>query len=122
VAFRGRLPGCQSAIGVAATNLTHCGWRIASARVGRLRYGASLPYLSGMDTSQTLNLRGLKCPLPALRTRKALKALAPGTRLTVECTDPMAAIDIPNLVQQTGDQLTSQSSTGDVITFVIIKA
>jgi tRNA 2-thiouridine synthesizing protein A len=52
-----------------------------------------------------LDLSGLNCPLPALKTRKALKALAPGDRLEVRCTDPMAAIDIPHLVGVTGDRL-----------------
>ena len=52
-----------------------------------------------------LDLSGLKCPLPALRTRKALKSLAPGDRLEVRCTDPLAAIDIPHLVGMTGDRL-----------------
>lgn len=52
-----------------------------------------------------LDLKGLKCPLPALKTEKMLASLQPGDRLTVECTDPMAAIDIPHLLQKTGDQL-----------------
>jgi tRNA 2-thiouridine synthesizing protein A len=52
-----------------------------------------------------LDLSGLKCPLPVLKTRKALKSLAPGDRLEVRCTDPMAAIDIPHLVASTGDRL-----------------
>ncbi|GAC1338214.1 MAG: sulfurtransferase TusA family protein [Beijerinckiaceae bacterium] len=55
-----------------------------------------------------LDLRGLKCPLPALRTRKALKQAAPGTRLIVECTDPLSMIDIPNLLRETGDALEGQ--------------
>lgn len=50
-----------------------------------------------------LDLRGLKCPLPALRTRKALAAAAPGTLLLVLCTDPLAGIDIPHLARETGD-------------------
>ena len=37
-----------------------------------------------------LDLAGLKCPLPALKTRKALKTLPPGHRLEVLCTDPLA--------------------------------
>jgi len=37
-----------------------------------------------------LDLTGLKCPLPALKTRKALKALMPGALLEVHCTDPLA--------------------------------
>lgn len=59
-----------------------------------------------------LDLRGLKCPLPALRTRKALTASAPGTVLLVQCTDPLAGIDIPNLVRETGD-LFEGSQVGD---------
>jgi tRNA 2-thiouridine synthesizing protein A len=54
-----------------------------------------------------LDLTGLNCPLPALRTRKALKSLAPGDQLEVRCTDPLAAIDIPHLVGATGDRLES---------------
>ena len=54
---------------------------------------------------KTLNLRGLKCPLPALRARKALTGLKAGDLLIAECTDPLTAIDIPNLLNQTGDKL-----------------
>jgi len=54
---------------------------------------------------KTINLRGLKCPLPALRTRKALGGMQSGDILIVECTDPLAGIDIPNLLNQTGDTL-----------------
>jgi tRNA 2-thiouridine synthesizing protein A len=56
-------------------------------------------------TITKLDLSGLKCPLPALKTRRALKSLAPGDRLEVRCTDPLAAIDIPHLVASTGDRL-----------------
>ena len=52
-----------------------------------------------------LDLKGLKCPLPALRVRKALKAMAPGDEVTAACTDPLARIDIPNLLNETGDRL-----------------
>ena len=69
----------------------------------------------------TLNLRGLKCPLPALRTRKALKALQPGEVLLVECTDPLAGIDIPNLLNQTGDALEATERHDKVMTFRIRK-
>ena len=50
-----------------------------------------------------IDLRGLKCPLPVLRAQKELARLAPGDRLILECTDPMAAIDLPNLARETGD-------------------
>lgn len=69
-----------------------------------------------------LNLRGLKCPLPALRTRKELSRLEPGEELVVECTDPLAAIDIPNLLRQTGDVLEDQVERLGVLVFRIRKA
>ncbi len=69
-----------------------------------------------------LNLRGLKCPLPALKTRKALRGLSPGDVLVVECTDPLAAIDIPNLLQETKDALEAQGRQADALVFRIRKA
>ena len=62
-----------------------------------------------------LDLTGLKCPLPALKTRKALKSLRPGERLEVQCTDPLAVIDIPNLLNEIGDSLESTQRDGDRI-------
>ena len=70
---------------------------------------------------KTANLRGLKCPLPALRTKKLLSGMVSGDELTVECTDPLAAIDIPNLLRQTGDQLAAKSQDGEVLVFRIRK-
>ncbi len=70
---------------------------------------------------KTVNLRGLKCPLPALRAKKTLSAMAPGDRLTIECTDPLTAIDIPNLLRQTGDTLEGNDSAEGVLTFRIRK-
>ncbi|MGB6540978.1 MAG: sulfurtransferase TusA family protein [Xanthobacteraceae bacterium] len=72
-------------------------------------------------TKKTLDLRGLKCPLPALRARKALAAMRPGDLLIVECTDPLAGIDIPNLVRETGDRLEETRKEAKVTTFRISK-
>ena len=72
-------------------------------------------------TQKTLNLRGLKCPLPALRTRKALGGMRPGEVLIVECTDPLAGIDIPNLLNQTGDALEDTRKDKKLMTFRIRK-
>jgi tRNA 2-thiouridine synthesizing protein A len=69
-----------------------------------------------------IDLRGLKCPLPALRARKALSSLKSGDILIAECTDPLAAIDIPNLLSQTGDKLESSSREKDVLVFRIRKS
>jgi tRNA 2-thiouridine synthesizing protein A len=75
---------------------------------------------SAMTTTK-LDFSGLKCPLPALKTRKALKPLASGDRLEITCTDPLAAIDIPNLVHTTGDLIERTDDHGDTIVFVIQK-
>jgi tRNA 2-thiouridine synthesizing protein A len=71
---------------------------------------------------KTLDLRGLKCPLPALYTRKALAGLAPGDVLLVECTDPLAAIDIPNLLRETGDVLEDMRREAKLMAFRVRKA
>lgn len=68
-----------------------------------------------------LDLRGLKCPLPVLRTRKALAKAPAGQRLVVVCTDPMAAIDIPHLLRETGDALERQEKKAGSLTFTIRK-
>ncbi|WP_134496266.1 sulfurtransferase TusA family protein [Microvirga pakistanensis] len=69
-----------------------------------------------------LDLSGLKCPLPVLRTRKALLTLNPGDRLRVICTDPLAGIDVPNLVRELGDTLLDQHQDEKRLTFLIAKA
>ena len=69
-----------------------------------------------------LDLSGLKCPLPALKTRKALKALKPGDRMEVHCTDPLSVIDIPNLIRETGDSVEISERAEHRIVFIIEKA
>jgi tRNA 2-thiouridine synthesizing protein A len=68
-----------------------------------------------------VNLRGLKCPLPALRTRKMLAGLSRGDVIVVECTDPLSAIDIPNLLRETGDLLEASARSDELLTFRIRK-
>jgi tRNA 2-thiouridine synthesizing protein A len=69
-----------------------------------------------------LDLAGLKCPLPALKTRKALKTLTPGDLLEVHCTDPLSVIDIPNLIRETGDRIELTQRVEHEIVFLIEKA
>ncbi|UYW27069.1 sulfurtransferase TusA family protein [Methylorubrum extorquens] len=71
------------------------------------------------DGTVELDLSGLKCPLPALRTRKALRALAPGARLVVTATDPLAGIDIPNVVREEGAALEALERRGPSARFLI---
>ncbi len=74
------------------------------------------------DHPVPLDLTGLKCPLPVLRTRKALRGLAPDAILVVICTDPMAAIDIPHLVREEGDTLLGQERIGAGLRFTLRRA
>ncbi|NEU13410.1 sulfurtransferase TusA family protein [Methylobacterium sp. BTF04] len=79
--------------------------------------GTSL--LDAAEKPVELDLTGLKCPLPVLRTRKALRRLDPGELLVVVCTDPLAAIDIPHLVREEGDALVAQDRAGTAMRFTI---
>jgi tRNA 2-thiouridine synthesizing protein A len=80
----------------------------------------SLRHVRCMTTTK-LDLTGLKCPLPALKTRKALKALASGDFLEVRCTDPLSVIDIPNLIRETGDKVEITERAEREIVFLIEK-
>jgi tRNA 2-thiouridine synthesizing protein A len=51
---------------------------------------------------EELDLRGLKCPLPALMARKRLAALPPGETIWVLSSDPLSVVDIPHMCRQEG--------------------
>ncbi|PWC32129.1 sulfurtransferase TusA family protein [Azospirillum sp. TSO22-1] len=61
-----------------------------------------------------LDAKGLLCPLPVLRARKALKALAPGDVLAVEATDPSAPKDFAAFCETTGHRLLASAEDGGV--------
>jgi tRNA 2-thiouridine synthesizing protein A len=69
----------------------------------------------------TLDVRGLRCPLPVLRARKVLLGLEGGQRLVVYATDPMAAIDFPNFCRETGYRLEGTATEGTTLRFLIEK-
>ena len=52
-----------------------------------------------------LDFRGLICPLPVLKTRKAMQAMKKGAIVWVETTDPLTVIDIPNFCRENGHRL-----------------
>ena len=66
-----------------------------------------------------LDLSGLLCPLPTLRTLKALRDLAPGEVLEVLATDPMAATDLPEAVQAAGAAVDLDRAADGVLRFTI---
>jgi tRNA 2-thiouridine synthesizing protein A len=70
----------------------------------------------------TLDARGLKCPLPVLKARKAIKDVAPGGLLTVLSTDPGAPKDFIHFCEVTGHALVESDATDGVYRFVIRKA
>jgi tRNA 2-thiouridine synthesizing protein A len=71
------------------------------------------------DKIRRLDLRGLRCPLPVLKIRKALRGMGPGAELSALCDDPLAGVDVPNLVRETGDDLVSTARAGPMTEFVI---
>ncbi len=68
---------------------------------------------------QTLDAKGLNCPLPILKTKKMIKGMTPGQTLEVMATDPGSIADMTAFCNQTGNELLSQSNEGDVYTFEI---
>lgn len=62
---------------------------------------------------QTLDLKGLKCPLPVLRARKALNGMAPDEELVILVTDPAAPDDFRAFCDQTGHGLVGIEAEGD---------
>ncbi|PVA06138.1 sulfurtransferase TusA family protein [Thalassorhabdomicrobium marinisediminis] len=66
-----------------------------------------------------IDARGLMCPLPVLRLGKALRAVAPGTRVTLWADDPVAVLDIPHFCAEAGHTLLSQSDEGPHQIYVI---
>ena len=67
-----------------------------------------------MPEAPTYDLRGLKCPLPVLKTRRRMADLKPGDELIVETSDPLAGIDIPHFCNEDGHQLLAHALGGQV--------
>jgi tRNA 2-thiouridine synthesizing protein A len=69
----------------------------------------------------SLNLKGLSCPLPIIKTAKAMRGLEPGQLLEVFATDPGAVPDFKAWSQSTGNRLVESSGDGGVYHFVLQK-
>ena len=70
-----------------------------------------------MEFDRELDVQGLKCPLPILRTKKALAEMVSGDVLRVLATDPGAAKDFEAFARQTGNPLLSNTAEGGVFEF-----
>ncbi|MGE0734702.1 MAG: sulfurtransferase TusA family protein [Alphaproteobacteria bacterium] len=75
----------------------------------------------GSMNETVLNLRGLKCPELVLRAKTALRRVSVGSVLVLECTDPLAVIDVPVFVHRAGQTLAAEARTGDLYIFRIVK-
>jgi tRNA 2-thiouridine synthesizing protein A len=74
------------------------------------------------STASVFDLRGLKCPLPVLRTRRKLADMGSGDEIIVETTDPLAIIDIPHMCNEDGHHLMMSQPTEKGHRFHIRKA
>ena len=72
--------------------------------------------------TELLDVKGLNCPLPILRAKKALKSMAPGATLEVLATDPGAVKDFEAFCRTTGNELVESSEDGKIYRFVIRRA
>lgn len=78
--------------------------------------------MSKIIPDAVLDTSGLKCPLPVLKAKKALKTMAGGATLKVIATDPGAVRDFAHFCDATGDALLVSDDNEGVLTFVIRKA
>lgn len=74
------------------------------------------------DIAEKLDARGLNCPLPVLKTRKAINRLGTGEVLEVLSSDPGSVSDMASFCEQTGNRLVSSDGAGDGYVFLIEKA
>lgn len=70
-------------------------------------------------SEHTLDVRGLLCPMPVIRTQNRVKELAPGARLQILCTDPGAVIDIPVWCRINGHKVLETDEQQKLISILI---
>jgi tRNA 2-thiouridine synthesizing protein A len=71
------------------------------------------------DNKTHLDVKGLLCPLPVLKARKVLNALAPGSILRLVATDPASVIDVPHYCNEAGHTLLSHDERDGIYTYEI---
>ncbi|MBL6638213.1 MAG: sulfurtransferase TusA family protein [Planktomarina sp.] len=75
-----------------------------------------------MTWDEELDAMGLLCPLPVLKARKRLMAMAEGSVLLMRADDPAAIVDVPHFCAEAGHRLLSQDSDGAELRFFIRKS
>lgn len=71
------------------------------------------------EQTQTLDVKGLMCPLPVLKARKVLGSMRSGAVLRLISTDPASIIDVPHFCGESGHELIGHTEHGGVFTFEI---
>ncbi len=71
--------------------------------------------------TRTLDVKGLSCPLPIVKTAQALKLMAPGEHIEVLATDPGSVKDFAAWSKTTGNEIVETSQEGGVFRFVLRK-
>jgi tRNA 2-thiouridine synthesizing protein A len=74
-----------------------------------------------MQIAKTLDLKGLSCPLPIVKTAQAIKEVASGELIEALATDPGSVADFDAWCRSTGNELVEQDQEGGVFRFVIRK-
>ncbi len=74
-----------------------------------------------VKAKDTLDLKGLKCPLPALFTKRALRRAPQGTQIEIETDDPLAPIDVPHMCRQENFEIIRVSRNGNIARMVLRK-
>lgn len=77
--------------------------------------------MSDIKIDQTLDAKGMSCPLPILKTKKAMDALAKDQVLKVETTDPGSKNDMAAWAKRTGNEILKVEDAGSTIIFYIRK-
>ena len=74
-----------------------------------------------MDADVDLDTKGLLCPLPVLKARKRLQAMAAGQVLRMEADDPVAVVDVPHFCEEAGHGLLAAETGGETQVYLIRK-
>jgi tRNA 2-thiouridine synthesizing protein A len=77
------------------------------------------PAMALVEITQTVDAKGLSCPMPIVKTAQAIKTVGAGDLIEVLATDPGSTKDFVAWCKSTGNELVDQSSDGSVYRFVI---
>jgi tRNA 2-thiouridine synthesizing protein A len=77
--------------------------------------------MSDITPDEVVDLKGLNCPMPVLKTKKALDKAASGQILQIDITDAGSKSDLPAMLKRTGTELLEMTEAGGVYSFYVKK-